>query len=291
MMNRLPGWLHNKQKNNPNIRETKKILNSLQLESVCQNARCPNMNECFSKKIATFMILGDICTRDCAFCAVKHGQPEKIDTQEAEKLLQAVKKLSLNHVVITSVTRDDLTDGGAEQFYKCIKAIKGFKSEIIVEVLTPDFNFAKKALQKIAAGKPDIYNHNLETVPRLYSQIRPQAEYQRSLAVLKYMKKLNDKIYTKSGIMIGLGEKEKEVFQVMQDLKKVDCDILTIGQYLQPTRKHPRVVEYLPPEYFDQLKQIGEEIGFKYVAAGPLVRSSYLAEETGKKLKGSEAIG
>lgn len=276
---RLPKWLRKRNKYNKNVFETRKILKELGLQSVCQNAKCPNMGECYSRKTATFMIMGNTCTRNCSFCAVNNGSPLPLDKEEAKRLASAVKKLSLNHVVITSVTRDDLTDGGAIQFVRCIEEIKKIKSNIVVEILTPDFKMNKDAISSIVDAGPDIFNHNIETTPRLYSEVRPEAIYQRSLDLLEYVKSLDSNIYTKSGIMLGLGELETEVIQVMKDLRRVGCDILTIGQYLQPSKGHLPVMEYIKPEEFEEYKWIGEGLGFKYVASGPLVRSSYQAED------------
>ncbi|MEA2066075.1 MAG: lipoyl synthase [Thermotogota bacterium] len=276
---RLPEWLRHKNLFNQKMIETRKVLKEFELHSVCQSARCPNIGECFANKTAAFMILGDVCTRNCRFCAVKTGYPGPIDDEEPVRLARAVGKLGLRHVVITSVTRDDLPDGGAEQFIRTIENIHKLDSKIIIEILTPDFKMNRDAIKEVVAAGPNIYNHNVETVPRLYSRVRPEANYQRSLSVLKYVKELNDSIYTKSGIMVGLGEKEDEVVQVMKDLRSIDCDIFTIGQYLQPTRDHLPVVKYIEPEKFDRYKDIGRELGFKYVASGPYVRSSYHAKD------------
>ena len=274
---RLPEWLRNKQKGNQEIMATRKILKKLELESVCENARCPNLKECFARKMATFMILGKICTRNCSFCAVKEGQPCEPDPREPLHLTQAVAKLNLVHVVITSVTRDDLEDGGAGQFARCLQLLAELDREVTVEVLTPDFQMNTRALDKIINARPVIFNHNLETVSRLYEKVRPQAGYQRSLAVLKYVKEQDNDIYTKSGIMVGLGETGEEIIALMQDLRDINCDILTIGQYLQPGKDYLPVSEYLSPEEFSKYEDIGLKLGFKHVAAGPLVRSSYQA--------------
>ncbi len=276
---RLPEWLRQKNLLNREMIETRKVLKEFELHSVCQSARCPNIGECFANKTATFMILGDVCSRNCRFCAVKTGDPGPIDDKEPVQLARAVDKLGLRHVVITSVTRDDLPDGGAEQFIRTIENIRKLDLEIVIEILTPDFEMNRDAIKEVVEAGPDIYNHNVETVPRLYSRVRPDAIYQRSLSVLKYVKELNGSIYTKSGIMVGLGEKEDEVVQVMKDLRAIDCNIFTIGQYLQPTGDHLPVVEYIEPEKFDQYRDIGRELGFKYVASGPYVRSSYHAKD------------
>ncbi|MGC9384929.1 MAG: lipoyl synthase [Kosmotogaceae bacterium] len=280
---RKPEWL--RKRNPPNImmRETKKILKKFELHSVCQSARCPNIAECFSNKTATFMILGDICTRNCRFCAVKNGTPGPINKNEPENIRKAVEELGLKHVVITSVTRNDLPDGGASQFIRSIHEIRKMDPNIVVEILTPDFKMDKKVIKNLVDAKPNIFNHNVETVPRLYSKVRPQAIYQRSLDLLEYVKKLDNKIYTKSGIMLGLGETEDEVIQVMKDLREINCNILTIGQYLQPTKNHLEVEEYIVPEKFDKYKKIGEELGFDYTASAPFVRSSFNARDFSNK--------
>ncbi len=279
-----PDWLRKRVKFNKQVQKTRNILSSLDLHSVCENAQCPNMGECFAKETATFMIMGNICTRNCSFCAVASGEPGSLDDKEPEHLAQAVKKLGLKHVVITSVTRDDLKDGGASHFSKTIKEIKKMiRSQIIIEVLTPDFQMKENALKKVINTGPDIFNHNLETVPRLYSQVRPEADYGRSLKVLNFVKQNSEEIYTKSGIMLGLGEKEAEVVRVMEDLREVDCDILTIGQYLQPGFEHIPVKEYIKPKVFAKYEKTGKDLGFKFIAAGPYVRSSYQAEKFSKK--------
>ena len=280
---RLPEWLRKRNPYDRNIIETKQILSKLGLESVCQNAKCPNMGECFTNRTATFMIMGNICTRNCNFCAVKNGKPIPLDRNEPHQLAQAVKELGLKHVVITSVTRDDLLDGGAVQFVRCINEIRKLESKIYIEVLTSDFQMNRAALEHLIKARPDIFNHNIETVPRLYPGIRPEADYQRSLMVLDYAKKLNNEIFTKSGIMLGLGETKDEIIEVMEDLLYINCDILTIGQYLQPGRSHIPVDKYIKPEEFEEYKEIGKKLGFKYIASGPLVRSSYNAEDFSKK--------
>lgn len=280
---RLPEWLRKRNPYNRNIIEIKKILNKLGLESVCQNAKCPNIGECFANKTATFMIMGNTCTRNCKFCAVKNGEPMPLDKNEPYQLVQAVRELGLDHVVITSVTRDDLPDGGAVQFVNCIKGIRKLKSKTYIEVLTSDFQMNKEAIKKVVKAGPDIFNHNIETVPRLYPEIRPEAGYQRSLDVLEYAKKLNDKIFTKSGIMMGLGETIEEIIKVMKDLRHIKCDILTVGQYLQPSNNHVPVAKYIKPEQFKKYEEIGKKLGFKFIASGPLVRSSYNAGEFSSK--------
>ncbi|MGM0413651.1 MAG: lipoyl synthase [Bacillota bacterium] len=280
---RLPEWLRGKDPLQRGMVDTKKMLDGLELNTVCQNARCPNIGECYAKKTATFMILGRNCTRNCKFCAVQGGNPEPVDPEEPARIAEAVDKLGLRHAVITSVTRDDLEDGGSEQFVKVINAIRDRNPNVTIEILTPDFNNNKAALNKIIAAKPEIFNHNIETVPSLYDLVRPEADYQQSLDVLKTVADSGD-IIIKSGLMLGLGESEEELFQVWEDLLDSGCEILTMGQYLQPGHGNIQVKEYIRPEKFDKLKDKALKLGFKTVASGPHVRSSYLAEETGKSL-------
>lgn len=255
------------------------LISELELTTVCSEANCPNRWECFSKKTATFMILGSVCTRHCRFCNVTGGLPDRIDSDEPRKVAQAVKDLGLKHAVITSVTRDDLLDGGASQFAEVIEAIKALGEKTIVEVLIPDLQGNQVALHEILKRKPDILNHNMETIKDLYSTVRPEANYERSLALLQNVKRFDPSIHTKSGIMLGLGEKEDEVVALMKDLRAVDVDFLTIGQYLQPTLNHLEIKEYIHPDQFDRYGAIGRELGFKFVASSPLVRSSYNAAE------------
>lgn len=280
---RLPEWLRGKDPLQRGMVDTKKMLDGLELNTVCQNARCPNIGECYAKKTATFMILGRNCTRNCKFCAVQGDTPEPVDPEEPARIAEAVDKLGLRHAVITSVTRDDLEDGGSEQFVKVINAIRDRNPNVTIEILTPDFNNNKAALNKIIAAKPEIFNHNIETVPSLYDLVRPEADYQQSLDVLKTVADSGD-IIIKSGLMLGLGESEEELFQVWEDLLDSGCEILTMGQYLQPGHGNIQVKEYIRPEKFDKLKDKALKLGFKTVASGPHVRSSYLAEETGKSL-------
>ncbi len=280
---RLPEWLRGKDPLQRGMVDTKKMLDGLELNTVCQNARCPNIGECYAKKTATFMILGKNCTRNCKFCAVQGNKPDPVDPDEPARIAKAVNKLGLRHAVITSVTRDDLKDGGSEQFVKVINAIRDINSKVTIEILTPDFNNNKEALNKIIAAKPEIFNHNIETVPSLYDLVRPEADYQQSLDVLKKVADSGDIIIT-SGLMLGLGETEDELFKVWKDLLKSGCEILTMGQYLQPGHNNIQVKEYIRPEKFDKLKEKALDLGFKTVASGPHVRSSYLAEETGKSL-------
>lgn len=274
-----PSWLTKRVSETESINKTIELLRSLSLHTVCEEAECPNVSECFGNKTATFMILGDVCTRRCRFCAVKKGKPQKPDPEEPRNIAEACKKLGLKHVVITSVTRDDLSDGGAAHFALTIYEIRNINPNATIEVLIPDLSGNSEALKIIACAKPDILNHNLETVPRLYETVRPGADYRRSLWVLEKTKELEPAINTKSGLMAGLGEKEEELYSVMRDLRLIDCDILTIGQYLQPSDKHIQVAEYIEPGVFEKYKTIGLEMGFKYVASGSFVRSSYHAAE------------
>lgn len=277
---RKPPWLRIRN-TDPGISfATRKLLNKNGLNTVCDEAMCPNRGECFGKQRAAFMLLGSICTRDCAFCAVEHGVPLAPDPQEPGKIAVAVKELSMSHVVLTSVTRDDLPDGGAEHFTQTITQIRKTSPKTAIEVLIPDFQGDSAALATIIAAKPDIINHNLETVPDLYQEIRPEAIYKRSLDLLANVKTLDSNIYTKSGIMVGLGETNMQVIALMDDLRAVNCDFLTVGQYLQPSKHHHPVIEYIHPDIFDQYKQTALEKGFSYVASAPFVRSSYNAEES-----------
>ncbi|GAI83559.1 unnamed protein product [marine sediment metagenome] len=236
-------------------------MDGLQLHTVCESAHCPNQGECFARGVATFMILGDVCTRNCTFCAVKHGLPAPPDANKPEHLVEAVKKLGLRYVVVTSVTRDDLPNGGAYQFAKVIEAIRSYDPRITVEVLIPDFQGSLSALEVVVASHPAIINHNVETVPRLYPQVRPQANYKRSIQLVKHAKSRERELLTKSGLMLGLGERREEVIQVMEDLRGVDCDFLTIGQYLRPSVNHHEVVRFVPPEEFEEYKNAGVAMG------------------------------
>jgi len=276
---KFPYWIKKRAPDQELLQEMEKLLRSLSLHTVCEEARCPNMGECFSKKTATFMILGDVCTRNCKFCAVEKGKPLPLDIEEPENVAEAVKRLNLNYVVITSVTRDDLKDGGAEHFARTVKEIRNRNEKIKIELLIPDFKGSLSSLQLVLEAEPEVLNHNLETVPRLYSEVRPQADYKRSLNLLKRSKKLSPSIYTKSGLMVGLGEKFKEVVEVMRNLREVECDMLTIGQYLRPSTKHLKIKEFVSPEKFEEYEKIGKSLGFSSIMAGPFVRSSYRAEE------------
>jgi len=277
---RRPQWLRLSPLDPTILGRMKKLTRDLKLHTICESARCPNRPKCFAENTATFMILGDICTRNCTFCAVRHGKPNSPDPQEPERLVMAVDKLGLRYVVITSVTRDDLPDGGASHFAQCIKAIHKYDATIMVEVLIPDFSGSLSALQAVIDASPAVLNHNVETVPQLYHEVRPQANYQRSLQLLKQAKLLDRGLLTKSGLMLGLGESHREIIEVMADLKLAGCDVLTIGQYLQPSLRHHKLVRYIPPEEFEEYQNMGTEMGFASVISGPLVRSSFHAAET-----------
>ncbi len=269
---KYPPWLIKKVPKSQNIRLIRSLLKDLPIETVCENAKCPNIGECYSSKIVTFMILGNICTRNCRFCAVQKGTPEPPEALEPQNMALAARRLNLKHVVITSVTRDDLKDGGASHFAATIKKVKELNPEAEVEVLIPDL---LENLEKIVLAGPETVNHNLETVSSLYSVIRPKSNYDRSLEILKKAKEIKKNVYTKSGFMLGLGEKEAEVLGLLRDLKKVDCDIVTIGQYLQPSKEQIEVKEFIHPETFEKYRQIGLKMGFKKVFSGPFIRSSY----------------
>lgn len=274
-----PEWLRVKAHSISGLETVENMLKELHLNTVCDEAACPNRGECFGRKTATFMILGSVCTRQCTFCNVSKGKSQQVDENEPKNVAQAVKALSLKHTVITSVTRDDLPDGGAGHFVKVINAIRDTTPGVTIEVLIPDFQGDEDALKKVVDAHPDIINHNIETVPTLYKEVRPQADYQRSLDVLKNVKRMDRTINTKSGIMLGLGEKEEQVLSVLRDLREVDCDFLTIGQYLAPSAKHHPIVEYIHPDQFKAYEKEAYKMGFLYVASGPLVRSSYMAEQ------------
>ncbi|NOQ17949.1 MAG: lipoyl synthase [Dehalococcoidales bacterium] len=284
---RLPPWFKQKPADPQAMVPMEKLLDGLSLHTICESALCPNAAECFSRKTATFLILGDVCTRHCSFCAVKKGQPLPVDKREPQHLLEAVEKLDLGYIVITSVTRDDLFDGGASHFVKVINMLHQNRGDAIVEVLVPDFGGSVEALEAVVGAHPEVVNHNLETVPRLYSAVRPEADYSRSLKLLSMAKKLNPDIVTKSGLMLGLGEINEEVVKVMEDLRRVNCDLLTIGQYLQPSSEHHPVVRFISPEEFSQYGDIGRDMGFVEVAIAPLVRSSFKAAELYAKVKGN----
>lgn len=275
---RLPAWLKRPLPSGNENFFTHDLLRELRLETVCENARCPNRPECYAHRTATFMILGNVCTRPCGFCSVPRGDPEPLEDDEPERVAEAAVRLGLRHVVITSVTRDDLPDGGADHFYRCILAVRQ-RTGAAVEVLTPDFLGDRRAIDRVLEARPEVYNHNLETVPRLYKKVRGRAEYQRSLDLLQHAKRQAPEIRTKSGLMLGLGETTDELLDVLADLRAVQCDMLTLGQYLAPTLKHIPVVRYVPPAEFDALARLARSLGFRHVASGPFVRSSYHAGE------------
>jgi len=277
---RFPPWLKKRLPAEGSTRCVREMLEDLGLTTVCQNARCPNIAECFSRKTATFMILGSLCTRNCSFCAVEHGDAEEPDPDEPRRVAEASVRLGLKHVVVTSVTRDDLPDGGAEHFAETIRQIRARLPHSTIEVLTPDFGGVERDIETVANARPTIYNHNVETVPRLYPELRPEADYERSLALLRHVKEHTEGIYTKSGIMVGCGETEEEVLEVMGRLRQVACDILTIGQYLRPSERHAPIQRFVHPNEFDRYKKHGLEMGFRAVASAPFVRSSYNAEAT-----------
>jgi len=276
---RKPEWLKVKLQGSGVSSNVRKTLKDLELNTVCTEANCPNKMECYERGTATFMILGKNCTRNCTFCNVSRNAPDEISLEEPKKVAEAVNKLGLKHAVITSVTRDDLPDQGANQFVKVVEEIRKINSKVTIELLIPDMQGNKNLLDLIIDSKPDILNHNVETVTELYDEVRPMADFARSLDVIRYFKERDPLMITKSGIMVGLGEKEEQVINVMENLVQANCDILTIGQYLQPSAKHISVKEYIEPKVFDYYKEKAYEIGFKNVASAPLVRSSYHAED------------
>jgi lipoic acid synthetase len=275
---RLPSWLKRPLPHGNGNFFTEGLLQELRLETVCENARCPNRPECYARRTATFMVLGNVCTRPCGFCSVHKGAPEVLEDDEPARVAEAAHRLGLRHVVITSVTRDDLPDGGADHFRRCILAVRE-RTGAAVEVLTPDFMGDLTAVDTVLSAAPEVYNHNMETVPRLYKKVRGRASYQRSLDLLAHVKRRSPPTVTKSGLMLGLGETVEELFEVLADLRAVKCDTLTLGQYLAPTLKHIPVARYVPPEEFDSLAVLARTMGFRKVTAGPFVRSSYHADE------------
>jgi len=279
-MVRLPEYLKRPIIDTETTKNVRRILKTNCLNTVCESARCPNKNECYTKNTATFLIMGAVCTRNCRFCNISTAKPLPLDENEPKNIAKAIDELGLKYAVITSVTRDDLADGGAEHFAKCIEETRNIPSSFTpkIEILTPDFKGDENSLNTIIKAHPDVFNHNIETVPSLYKKARPQAIYQRSLDVLKYVKKNSD-ILTKSGIMVGLGETFEELEQTLVDLKEINCDIVTIGQYIQPSKAHLFVEKYYTPEEFEQLKELAKKIGIKNYQFGPLVRSSYKASE------------
>ena len=284
-LKKKPDWIRSKLTNSQNFFLTKSIVNQYKLKTVCQEANCPNITECWSKRHATFLIMGDACTRACAFCDVITGKPKHLDTLEPFKISSAVKKLNLKHTVITSVDRDDLDDGGANHFYKVIIETRKYNPETTIEVLTPDFLRKGESYKKVIEAKPDVFNHNIETVPGLYRQVRPGSRYFASVELLKNAKKIDKNIFTKSGLMVGLGENKDEILQVMDDLRSAEVDFLTIGQYLQPSIKHHPLDRYYRPEEFEELGCIAKSKGFLLVSSSPLTRSSYHADEDFAKLQ------
>lgn len=275
-----PDWLRVKAPQWQRVGNVKEILRDLALNTVCEEASCPNIGECFQAGTATFLIMGPACTRACPYCDIDfEKKPQALDPTEPTRLAEAVRRMNLNHVVITSVNRDDLPDGGASQFVRCIQAVRSVSPNTTIEVLIPDLCGNWNALEIILRAAPEVLNHNTETIPRLYRRVRPQGDYQRTLELLQISRQIAPAIYTKSGIMVGLGETDAEIRQVMQDLRAVDCDILTIGQYLQPSNKHLQVNDFITPEQFAAWQKFGEEIGFLQVVSSPLTRSSYHAEQ------------
>ncbi len=276
---RLPEWIREKRLNLASLRDIKTLLREKSLHSVCESLACPNRTECFSRGTATFMILGDVCTRSCGFCNVTTGRPYAAPSPgEPRAVAEAARTMRLRHVVVTSVTRDDLPDGGAEQFADTIRELRELVPDVAIEVLTPDFRGNVESLRVVVEARPDYFNHNVETVPRLYDYVRPGSRFERSLSVLREAKRLDPSIVTKSGLMLGLGERRDEVINVLERLRDSGCEIITIGQYLQPKREKLDVVEYVHPTVFDQYRQIGERLGFRAVFAAPFVRSSYMAD-------------
>lgn len=275
---RLPDWLKRPLPHGNENFYTHNLLRELRLETVCENARCPNRPECYARRTATFMILGNICTRPCGFCSVPRGTPDVLEADEPERVAEAAHRLGLRHVVITSVTRDDLPDGGADHFARCVIAVRE-RTGAAVEVLTPDFLGDTGAIDRVLESQPEVYNHNVETVPRFYKKVRGRADYRRSLDLLDYVKRRAPQMMTKTGLMLGLGESRDELLETLADIRSVRCDALTLGQYLTPTLKHVSVARYLPPAEFDELGVLARSLGFGKVASGPYVRSSYHANE------------
>ena len=286
---RKPAWIRVKAPTSPEYHATRRLMRELALNTVCEEAACPNIGECWKQKHATVMILGSVCTRACSFCNVATGRPDRLDPHEPQHVAEAAARLGLSHIVVTSVDRDDLEDGGAGHFVRTIEAIRALAPETTIEVLTPDFLKKDGAIEAVVAAGPDIYNHNLETVPRLYAEVRPGARYFHSLRLLDRVKELAPAMFTKSGIMVGLGEDKSEVLQVMDDLRAAHVDFLTIGQYLQPTPKHRTVHRFVPPDEFESYRKLAFGKGFLMVSASPLTRSSYFAGEDFAKLRAARA--
>ncbi len=281
-LRRLPRWLK-RPLPQPGMAYTSDVISDLKLETVCESAKCPNRTECWSQHTATFMIAGNVCTRPCGFCSVPKGKTERLEIDEPERVAEAAARLGLKYVVLTSVTRDDLSDGGAEHWYRTVLAVRE-RTGAQVEVLTPDFLGNRRAISRVVESQPDVFNHNTETVPRLYHRVRRNAEYQRTLDLLKQVKTEAPEIPTKSGLMLGLGETRDELMDVFADLRRIGCDMLTLGQYLQPTPDHLPVERYVPPEEFDEIGELARKLGFGMVASGPFVRSSYHAGEMADQL-------
>ena len=279
MKGNLPDWFSQRPPDPQSILKMEELLQGLKLHTICNNALCPNIGECFSRGTATFLILGNTCTRNCTFCAVQKGIPAPVDENEPLHLLEAIEKLRIKYVVITSVTRDDLPDGGASHFEKIVNLLHQNLTDISVEILIPDFQGSLQALNTVMDAFPEVLNHNVETVPRLYPEVRPMADYDRSIRLLSEVKRVNPRMVTKSGLMLGLGETREEVIEVMRDLRETGCDLITLGQYLQPSAVHHPVLRYIAPEEFAEYELIGKEMGFAGVASSPLVRSSFEAEK------------
>lgn len=279
MPGKHPPWLTKKAPPSSAHAEMESLLHGLSLHTVCQSALCPNLGECFSRRTATFLLMGDVCTRNCRFCAIKKGKGLPLDPDEPSNVASAVNRLNLKHAVITSVSRDDLPDGGAGHFASTVEAVRKASPQTTIEVLIPDFQGSPEALKTVVARSPEVINHNVETVPRLYPEVRPLADYRRSIELLKTAKLMNDSILTKSGLMLGLGEEREEVIDVMEDLRTAGCDAITIGQYLAPSPEHHAVMRYVPPGEFEEYMIKGKKMGFRYVASAPFVRSSFKASE------------
>jgi lipoic acid synthetase len=276
---RKPEWLRIGSMDRDKIREVQQILRTLHLHTVCEESMCPNISKCFEKKTATFLVMGGICTRNCKFCDIRFGKPLPLDPQEPDHIVEATKKLGLKHVVITSVTRDDLPDGGAAHFAEITEKLRDYDKDLVIELLIPDLKGKEEHIRTIVESKPDIVNHNIEVIPRLFKKVTPQANYEKSLKLLRIVKEMNPNIHTKSGLMVGLGESKEEVFELLKDLKETDCDIITIGQYLKPPSSDLEIEEYVHPDIFKEYEVKGYEMGFKFVASAPFVRSSFNAEE------------
>lgn len=286
---KIPEWIRKKRPDEASLSAMKSLLRSHGLHTVCEEARCPNVGECFGQGTATFLIMGDVCTRNCSFCGVKHGKPAPLDKGEPERIAEVASRLNLKHVVFTSVSRDDLDDGGASHFVDVINKVRSVLPESTVEVLVPDFNGSTGSLERVVQAKPDVINHNVETVPQLYSSIRHKASYSRSMELLGRIGKLDSSIVAKSGMMLGLGETTRQVKDVMIDLRTLGVSVMTIGQYLRPPGKGLRVKKYYTPEEFEHLEEFGYRLGFGHVASGAFVRSSFHAEESVRKLKGGQS--